>query len=170
MLLAALLSRKDFTLQFQVLRTWVTRGGDSLLLVVSSPPRFPSHSGGAGGEEPSCQCKRNKRHGVDPWVGKSPWRRVWYSSILAWRIPWTEKPGGLQSVGSQRVGHDWSDLAHSMHQEDFTTSPEGRKELSFFYGILWITAGMDTLNSIDLAEISTFLFSAFRDLECLDLN
>ena len=96
--------------------------------------------------------------------------RTIHSSILAWRIPWTEKPGGLQSVGSQRVGHDWSDLAHSMHQEDFTTSPEGRKELSFFYGILWITAGMDTLNSIDLAEISTFLFSAFRDLECLDLN
>ena len=29
-----------------------------------------------------------------------------HSSILAWRIPWTEKPGGLQSVGSQRVGYD----------------------------------------------------------------
>ena len=28
------------------------------------------------------------------------------SSILAWRIPWTEEPGKLQSVGSQRVGHD----------------------------------------------------------------
>ena len=29
-----------------------------------------------------------------------------HSSILTWRIPWTEEPGGLQSVGSQRVGHD----------------------------------------------------------------
>ena len=29
-----------------------------------------------------------------------------HSSILAWRIPWTEEPGGLQSVGSQRVGHN----------------------------------------------------------------
>ena len=28
------------------------------------------------------------------------------SSILVWRIPWTEEPGGLQSIGSQRVGHD----------------------------------------------------------------
>ena len=28
------------------------------------------------------------------------------SSIIAWRIPWTKKPGGLQSIGSQRVGHD----------------------------------------------------------------
>ena len=30
-----------------------------------------------------------------------------YSSILAWRIPWTEEPGGLQSMGLQRIGHDW---------------------------------------------------------------
>ena len=30
------------------------------------------------------------------------------SSILAWRIPWTEDPGGLQSLGSQRVRHDWA--------------------------------------------------------------
>ena len=29
-----------------------------------------------------------------------------HSSILAWRIPWTEEPGGLQSMGLQRVGHD----------------------------------------------------------------
>ena len=29
-----------------------------------------------------------------------------HSSILGWRTPWTEKPGGLQSMGSQRVGHD----------------------------------------------------------------
>ena len=31
-----------------------------------------------------------------------------HSSILAWRIPWTEEPGGLQSMGSQRDGHDWA--------------------------------------------------------------
>ena len=35
-----------------------------------------------------------------------------HSSISAWRIPWTEEPGGLQSIGSQRVGHNWNDLAH----------------------------------------------------------
>ena len=37
-----------------------------------------------------------------------------HSSILAWRNPWTEEPGGLQSMGSQRVRHDWSSWAH-MH-------------------------------------------------------
>ena len=36
---------------------------------------------------------------------------VTHSSVLAWRIPGTGKPGGLLSVGSQRVRHDWSDLA-----------------------------------------------------------
>ena len=34
-----------------------------------------------------------------------------HSSILAWRFPWTEEPGGLQSMRSQRVGRDRSDLA-----------------------------------------------------------
>ena len=34
-----------------------------------------------------------------------------HSHILAWRIPGTGEPGGLPSVGSHRVGHDWSDLA-----------------------------------------------------------
>ena len=37
-----------------------------------------------------------------------------HSSILAWRIPWTEEPGGLQSTGSQRVGHNRAtSLTHS---------------------------------------------------------
>ena len=31
-----------------------------------------------------------------------------YSSILAWKIPWTEEPGGLQLMGLQRVSHDWA--------------------------------------------------------------
>ena len=33
--------------------------------------------GGASGKEPTCQCKRHKRHGFDPWVGKFPYRRKW---------------------------------------------------------------------------------------------
>ena len=39
-----------------------------------------------------------------------------HSSILAWKIPWTEKPGRLQSMGLQRVGHDWAtSLSLSLH-------------------------------------------------------
>ena len=40
------------------------------------------------------------------------WRRKWQPTpMLAWRIPGTGEPGGLPSMGSHRVGHDWSDLA-----------------------------------------------------------
>ena len=51
--------------------------------------------------------------GSIPGSGRSPGGEgmATHSSILAWRIPWTEEPGGLQSIGSQKVGHDWSDLA-----------------------------------------------------------
>ena len=36
-----------------------------------------------------------------------------HSGNVAWRIPWTEEPGGLQSIGLKRVGHNWRDLAHT---------------------------------------------------------
>ena len=39
-----------------------------------------------------------------------------HSRVLAWRIPGTEEPGGLPSMGSHRVGHDWSDLAAAWYQ------------------------------------------------------
>ena len=38
-----------------------------------------------------------------------------HSSILAWRIPWTEEPGGLQSIVLQRVRHDQATLSHMPH-------------------------------------------------------
>ena len=47
--------------------------------------------------------------GFDPWVEKIPWRKKWqpvFSSILAWRIPWSEDPGRLQSMESQTVRYD----------------------------------------------------------------
>ena len=40
--------------------------------------------------------------------------RETHSSILAWRIPWTEEPGGLQSIGLPRVRHDWSNLSRTL--------------------------------------------------------
>ena len=74
-----------------------------------------------------------KSHGRSSMVGCSPWgceesdmterlhfhfslyalekEMATHSSVLAWRIPVTLEPGGLPSVGSHRVGHDWNDLA-----------------------------------------------------------
>ena len=42
------------------------------------------------------------------------------SSILAWRIPWTEESGGLQPMESQRVGYNWSDLACINHLAQYS--------------------------------------------------
>ena len=51
--------------------------------------------------------------GSVPGSGTSPGAgNCYHFSILAWRIPWTEEAGGPSSIGSQRVGHDWSNLAH----------------------------------------------------------
>ena len=47
-----------------------------------------------------------------------------HSSVLAWRIPGTGEPGGLPSMGSHRVGHDWSDLAAAAAYIETTTFKE----------------------------------------------
>ena len=52
---------------------------------------------------------------------------VTHSDILAWRITRTEEPGGLQSVGSQRVGHDWAlTYAHRSENVQYATREEQR--------------------------------------------
>ena len=71
-----------------------------------------------------CKVKKKKkrihlqcgRPGFDPWVGKIPWRRAWQPIpvFLPGESPWTEVPGGLLFMGSQRVGHDWV-TKHNTH-------------------------------------------------------
>ena len=58
------------------------------------------------GKETPCQCRRHRRRGFDPWVGKIPWRRKWQltSSTLTGRMAWVAEPGGLQCMGLQREG------------------------------------------------------------------
>ena len=51
-----------------------------------------------------------------------------HSSVLAWRIPGTEGPGGLPSMGSHRVRHDWSDLAAAV-EVDYITNVKRVNEL-----------------------------------------
>ena len=50
-----------------------------------------------------------RRHRFNPWVRKIPLEKelATHSGSLAWEIPWTEEPGGLQSVGSPRVRYKW---------------------------------------------------------------
>ena len=72
--------------------------------------------GDASGKEPTCQCRRHKRYRFDPWVWKIPWRG--HSNSLQY-FAWREEPGRLQSIGPQRVGHNWSDL-ECTHIHKFT--------------------------------------------------
>ena len=53
----------------------------------------------------TCQRKRHARCRFDRWVRKTPWKRKWQPTLvfLPGKFPWTEEPGGLQSMWSQRV-------------------------------------------------------------------
>ena len=144
---------KNCNISSLFLRSKLKKRGEGNIIALGFP-------GGTWGKESSCQYRRLKRHGFDPWVGKIPWSRKWqptpvllpgkfhgqrslegyglwgckgsdttwatntflvqsnyhyyfqyqYSSTLAWKIPWTEKPGGLQTMGWQRVRHNWVTL------------------------------------------------------------
>ena len=85
-----------------------------------------------------------------------------HSSILAWRIPWTEEPGGLQSTGSQRVGHDWVTslslyIIQSEHHEQTS---------KYFYvmsqGVYFCFCFVLVL-SLFLSLINTFNLSVWQD-------
>ena len=70
---------------------------------------FPPCTGFPGGSEGKKICLQCGRPRFNPWVREIPLEKgmASHSSILAWRLSWTEEPGGLQSRGSQRVRHDW---------------------------------------------------------------
>ena len=97
---------------------------------------------GEGNGTPLQYSSLEKSHGRRSLVGCSPWghcqsdtteyftfifhfhvlqkEMAAHSSILAWRIPGREEPSGLPSMGSHRVGHDWSDLAAAAAAEQLT--------------------------------------------------
>ena len=75
---------------------------------------YPSFPGGSAGEEPVCNAGAAGTVSSIPGWGKIPWRRARQPTpvLLPGELSWTEEPGRLQTLGSQRVGHKWSDLAH----------------------------------------------------------
>ena len=65
-----------------------------------------------------------------------------HSSFPSWRIPWTEEPGMLQSIGSKRVKHDWSHLTCSRHAR---MSALWRLDFCLFCSLLlWLVAEVET--------------------------
>ena len=102
----------------------------STLNSISCPPPFPGVRGGRTenskllitlGLPRWCQWKRARlpvQKMRETWIQSLGWKdplevgMATHSSILAWRIPWTEEPGGLQSTGSQRGGHNTAEQTH----------------------------------------------------------
>ena len=80
-----------------------------MALVIKNPPANAGYIRGAG-SIPGLERSPGGGH-------SNPLQ--YFSSIVAWRIPWKEEPGGRQSMGSQRVGHNWSYLVrtHSLQLE-----------------------------------------------------
>ena len=69
---------------------------------------------GLSGKESACNAGDL---GLIPGSGRSPEETAPHSSILAWEIPWTEEPGGLQSMSLQRAGCDWAQTQKGGNQE-----------------------------------------------------
>ena len=97
--------------------------------------------GGSDGKETTCNVEDL---GLIPGLGrKTPWRRTWQPTLvfLPGESPWTEEPGRLQSMESQRVGHDWATKHIIKHQSNI---PLGRRD-RHLWGIR--VAGPNPLNS-----------------------
>ena len=77
--------------------------------------------GGASGKEPTCQHRRCKRHGFDPWVRKIPLEKemATHFSILAWRIPQTEEPSRLHPWGRKE-----SDMTEQLNKKSLSSFNE----------------------------------------------
>ena len=113
------------------------------------------------------QCRE---HGFNLQVGKLPLEKetAMHSSVLAWEIPWTEEPGGPQSTGSQRVGHDRAHayavgigrlFSRKVVASPFLATGTGNSHfLASFQPCTWLT-------SVNLMDKKDILFSPVFPLE-----
>ena len=75
-----------------------------------------------------------------------------WSRILAWRIPWTAEPGGLQFIGLQRVGHNWSMHTHTQVVHTHTHT-HGHRDVQYYLLNLW---KVSIWNPFGLRVLDTF--------------
>ena len=115
-------------------------------VICSKFPKYGSFPGGASGKDLTCQCRRCKSFGFDPWVEKTPLgeEMATHSSILAWEILQRSLMG--YSPWERRVRHSWSNLAHShtptykrvlfqkpIHKYNLFISPTKLSQVPSFY-------------------------------------
>ena len=136
--------------------------------MVSSIETGRDFSSGASGKEPACQCRRHEKHGLNPWVGMIPWRRAWKPTIvfLPGKIPRTEEPGKLKSVGLQRVGHDWVSKRMSAHTHTHTHT----HTVWDIIQALWKARGLGTVKSCLLTRLWVTKVRESSENNWLDAN
>ena len=83
--------------------------------IITQTYKLRGSPGVTSGRKPTCQCRRHKRHGFNPWIKKIPWMRAWQQILVF--LP-GESFGqrsleGYLSTGLQRVRQDWGRLAHT---------------------------------------------------------
>ena len=97
--------------------TWGKTNRIPILHILSSPKWCPQAS--------QTQTVKNLHAMQETWVQSLGWEdpleegMATHSSTLAWEIPWTEEPGGLQTTGLPRVGHDWATNTHTMWNQTY---------------------------------------------------
>ena len=96
---------------------------------------------------------------------------IQYSSVLAWRIPWTEEPGGLPSMGLHRVGHDWSDLAAAAYNKIYKWGEINSRNVSkeYCFGLLvepWNLFSSFHSNRFLAEHMATHLENIFYSFSC----
>ena len=117
---------------------------------------FSGFPGGAKGKETACQCRRYKRHRFNPWA--------WLPTpvFLPGESPWTEEPGGIQSMGSHNVRHDYNDLA-GMHT-CYSLSESPWKRFGFLFILLDHSTVMQNTSSF---QNSCYEFTLKLNVPCL---
>ena len=91
-----------------------------------------------------------------------------HASILAWEIPWTEEPSRLQSMGSQRVGHDWAHM-HTIWKKNlwpYIWFRKGRETRDQIANISWIIE-----KAREIQKNTCFCFIDYaKAIDCVDHN
>ena len=101
------------------------------------------------------------------WEDPLEKERETHSRIFAWRTPWTEEPGGLQSMGSQRVGHDWVTKFHFR----FNLSLLWWKNLICLAELgMWIFTYSEKTYSVCFALLALFFFWQYWFLDLLKIK
>ena len=89
-------------------------------LICICQKNHPSIPGSPNSKEPTCQCRRHKRCGFSPWVGKIPWRKAWQTTPLFLpgeshgqrKLTWGHKESDETEATSQHAGTDFVRLRH----------------------------------------------------------